>query len=210
MQYIPQTVTDAAAPAAPAAPGAVPAIPGLRYVADFLDVDEERALLAFVDGQPWLADLKRRVQHYGYKYDYKARNIDRSMFLGAIPSALAALSTKARDRGLLPHDPDQVIINEYEPGQGILAHVDCVPCFEDHIMTVSLGSACTMDLVAKSDRSAAHAIVLERRSALIFSGPARYEWLHGIRGRKTDDGVARSRRVSLTYRKVKLAAPAKT
>ena len=29
-----------------------------------------------MDARPWLSDLKRRVQHYGYKYDYRARAID--------------------------------------------------------------------------------------------------------------------------------------
>ncbi len=182
-----------------------PDVPGLRYVPDFISADEERVLLAHVDAQPWLADLKRRVQHYGYKYDYKARTIQRSMFLGAVPAAFATVAATARAQGLLPHDPDQVIVNEYQPGQGIAAHIDCVPCFDDHIMTVSLGGACTMDLVATSERGIQHALPLAPRSALILSGPARYEWLHGIRGRKSDEGVARTRRVSLTYRKVTLA-----
>ncbi|WP_231289239.1 hypothetical protein [Rickettsia bellii] len=29
--------------------------------------------------------------------------------------------------------PDQVIINEYMPGQGIAPHTDCIPCFSDTI-----------------------------------------------------------------------------
>jgi hypothetical protein len=35
-------------------------------------------------------------------------------------------------------------------------------------------------------------------------GEARYEWKHGIPARKSDDGVARERRVSLTLRRVTL------
>ena len=47
-----------------------PDISGLQYIPDFIARDEESALIANIDEQPWLNDLKRRVQHYGYKYDY--------------------------------------------------------------------------------------------------------------------------------------------
>ncbi len=48
-------------------------IPGLVYLPEFLMPEQHDALLAEIDRQPWLPDLSRRVQHYGYKYDYKAR-----------------------------------------------------------------------------------------------------------------------------------------
>jgi alkylated DNA repair dioxygenase AlkB len=121
------------------------------------------------------------------------------------PDPLMAPAHKAIARGLMPAaPPDQVIVNEYEPGQGIVAHIDCVPCFEDFIMTLSLGSACVMDLIHKETRET-KPLHFASRAAVVFSGPSRYEWLHGIRQRKSDDGVARARRVSLTYRRVKLA-----
>ena len=41
-------------------------VPGLKYVAAF--EPGEAALIAAVDAEPWLADLPRRVQHYGYRY----------------------------------------------------------------------------------------------------------------------------------------------
>jgi len=37
-----------------------------------------------------------------------------------------------------------MIANEYLPGQGISAHVDCVPCFSDRIASLSLLSPCEM------------------------------------------------------------------
>ncbi|MEQ8306346.1 MAG: alpha-ketoglutarate-dependent dioxygenase AlkB [Hoeflea sp.] len=100
--------------------------------------------------------------------------------------------------------PDQVIVNEDLPGQGISAHVDCVPCFDDTIVSLSLLSHCEM--VFRDKRSKARlAVILEPRSAVVVAGPARYEWTHEIPARKSDgiDGkkVDRSRRVSLTFRK---------
>jgi alkylated DNA repair dioxygenase AlkB len=43
---------------------------------------------------------------------------------------------------------------------------------------------------------------LESRSLLILTCDARYKWKHGIALRKSDNGVKRQRRISLTFRKV--------
>ncbi len=50
-------------------------IPGLTYIPDFISAQEQDLILAQINQQPWLTDLNRRVQHYGYKYDYKARTV---------------------------------------------------------------------------------------------------------------------------------------
>jgi alkylated DNA repair dioxygenase AlkB len=162
-------------------------------------------LLAAVDARPWLPDLKRRVQHYGYKYDYKARAISHSMFVGPLPGFAVELAGRLVAAGVLLEPPDQLIVNEYIPGQGISAHVDCEPCFKDRIVTISLGSACEMDFRALDETGGHVALMLQPRSALLISGPARYLWTHAIRGRKSDHGRARARRVSLTFRNVILA-----
>ena len=47
--------------------------------------------------------------------------------------------------------PNQLIVNEYMPGQGINPHIDD-PAFEEPIATVSLLSPATMTLVAWNDR----------------------------------------------------------
>jgi len=116
----------------------IPDIPGLEYVPDFISPAEERALIQAIDDQPWMSDLKRRVQHYGYKYDYKARAVTPDSYLGPLPDWLESILEK------LPFKPDQAIVNEYEPGQGISAHIDCVPCFDDTIASLSLGSGTVM------------------------------------------------------------------
>lgn len=177
-------------------------IAGLRYVADFLTADGEAALLAHVDANPWLADLKRRVQHYGFKYDYKARAINRSMFVGPLPPFAIEVATSLVEAQLLAKLPDQLIVNEYIPGQGITPHVDCEPCFEERIVTVSLGSHCEMELASLDGAREPERIMLEPRSALLISGEARYQWRHAIRGRLSDHGRKRARRVSLTFRNV--------
>lgn len=180
-------------------------IEGLIYIPDFITSAEETALLHAIDQQPWLTDLKRRVQHYGWKYDYTARLVDESMRLGALPDWLSDYCQRLYDGENFPKIPDQVIINEYQPGQGIASHIDCVPCFEETIVSISLGSSCLMDLAnPATGEKISH--LLEPSSLIIFSGDARYQWKHGIVARKTDryEGqvIQRGRRISLTFRNV--------
>ena len=51
---------------------AIDAIAGLDYKEDYINKREHDRLMDLIDEQPWLDDLKRRVQHYGFKYDYKS------------------------------------------------------------------------------------------------------------------------------------------
>ena len=186
-----------------------PMIPGLSYQPDFLDPAAAESLMATIDQQPWRQDLKRRVQHYGYRYDYKARRVAQEDYLGPLPAWLQDYAERIAVEGLMPQKPDQVIVNDYQPGQGIAPHVDCVPCFAATILALSLGSACIMDLTRVGQPEDATSLLLEPRSLLVLSGAARYDWTHGIAARQTDrlNGqiVRRNRRVSLTFRKVNLS-----
>ena len=190
----------------PGPQAAIATIPGLYYVPDYINEIEHDWLLAQIDEQPWLDDLKRRVQHYGFKYDYKARRVARDMRIGKLPKWLEELAEKLWIDGHMPEVADQVIVNEYEPGQGISNHIDCEPCFQGTIVSLSLGSGCFMDFTNKFDETKKIPVWLAPRSIVILKDEARYEWLHGIAPRKSDtrDGhkVARERRVSLTFRKV--------
>ena len=178
---------------------------GLQYAPDFIDQEAHDQLLRDVDAQPWLTDLKRRVQHYGYKYDYTARRINHSMRIGPLPDWALRIAEQFVERKLMPELPDQLIINEYQPGQGIAPHVDCVPCFTDTIASLSLGSACVMNFSNKQTEQVIP-LLLEPRSLVILKNEARYAWTHGIPARKSDDFqgrvIQRRRRVSLTFRKV--------
>lgn len=180
-------------------------IKGLAYCRAFLPPEDQVRLLQEVDARPWLNDLKRRVQHYGYKYDYKARSINHSMYAGSLPPFALDVAQRLMSRGLIEDMPDQLIVNEYQPGQGITAHIDCEPCFKNTIVTVSLGSACVMDFICVATKELT-SVKLETGSALVLCDEARYDWMHRIQARKSDDGIPRGRRVSLTFRNVILKA----
>lgn len=183
-------------------------INGLKYVPNFITQQEHNLLIKQIDSKPWLSDLKRRVQHYGYKYNYKARAIESSMQIGGLPDWASDIAYKIHNYNFMSELPDQVIVNEYQSGQGISKHIDCVPCFTDTIISLSLGSACVMDFTNNSTNKKL-SILLEPKSLIILKDDARYKWTHSIAVRKTDQFqgkvIQRERRVSLTFRKVILA-----
>ncbi|MDR9486208.1 MAG: alpha-ketoglutarate-dependent dioxygenase AlkB [Sediminimonas sp.] len=176
---------------------------GLTYREDYITGSDADGLLAAVDASAWLADLKRRVQHYGYRYDYKARQARREDRIGPLPTFLERLAIRLAREGVFSKPPDQVIVNEYLSGQGISAHIDCRPCFGDTIAILSLGSACVMRF-AHRPSSRTVDLALRPLGLLSISGEARNEWTHAIPARQSDaiDGEKhlRSRRVSLTFR----------
>lgn len=179
-------------------------IPGLTYIPEYMPADEQRQLLDLIDQKPWSGELKRRVQHYGYKYDYKKRAVS-LQYLGELPAWAKKLAGRLHQEGLPPQIPDQLIVNEYKPGQGIARHIDCVPCFGDTILSLSLGSACVMNFT-HIPAGTKTALLLQPGSLLILQGEARYQWQHGIAPRQRDKyrgaEFARTRRVSLTFRTV--------
>ena len=183
-------------------------VPGLRYVAGWLTTDACESLLSSIDAADWSTELRRRVQHYGHRYDYGRRSV------AADPQAAAAppLPVWAREQavrlvreGIMGQEADQAIINEYRPGQGISPHTDCVPCFGPVVAAISLGSECVMDFTHPDDGTKV-GIRLTPGSLCVMTGPARYTWRHSIAARKSDPGTAgrvpRGRRVSVTYRTV--------
>jgi len=181
-------------------------VPGLSLIFDFVNNPEETALLREIDQRPWSDELSRRVQHYGYRYDYRQRRITCDSYLGPLPPFLQKIAQRLHAEGHLPVVPDQAIVNEYLPGQGIAPHVDCEPCFGNVLASLSLGSPVVMQFSALNGADELVALQLEPGSLLVLSGPARYDWKHGIPARKTDalPGAKwiRQRRVSVTFRQV--------
>ena len=193
---------------------------GLEYHSDFLAVSEEEGLLAHIDNSEWLADLSRRVLHFGYKYDYSSRRLDETARIGPLPEWLTQLSNMVREAAseeakqlLDPHLPfEQAIINEYLPGQGIAPHIDR-DCFGPIVATVSLGSAVNMDFCCDSTGDE-YVQRLVPRSLVLLHGDARFRWRHGIAKRHSDtwngQKTKRQRRVSITFRTIVESGPAQT
>ena len=133
------------------------------------------------------------------------------MRIGELPPWAGEIGRRLLAEEYITELPDQLIVNEYEPGQGISNHIDCEPCFTGIIASLSLGSSCVMNFTSKESGEVIP-VFLEPRSLVVLKGEARYGWMHGIPARKSDDmagrTVRRSRRVSLTFRKVILSESA--
>ena len=182
-------------------------IDGLSYLPGFLSDDEQERAVHAIDASPWRNDLKRRVQHYGWKYDYQSRTVSQGMRLGELPEWLKALGAKLRAQGLFDSLPDQAIVNEYKPGQGIAMHVDR-DCFGPVVATLSLGDDWQMNFrPVDGPRSETRQLLLEAGSALVLSDAARHDWMHGISPRKRERDEQgwrpRKRRLSVTFRTVR-------
>ena len=181
----------------------VPGVPGLKVFEDFLTPEEQAECVKRVEAavNEWRDDLSRRVQHYGWRYDYKARAITPDMHIGALPDWLERLAQKLYDAELFEAKPEQVIVNEYEPGQGIATHIDHRG-FGPTVCTISLLDNWEMDF--SENWRDKQPTLLKRGSCVLLTGPSRSEWQHGIAPRKTDDNRQRhrKRRISLTFRTV--------
>jgi len=86
-------------------------IKGLELIEDFVNIAQEQQILEIIDQQKWICELKRRVQHYGYRYDYK-KNTVLPIKIGLIPSWLEHLCEVLVEKKICEVNPDQIIINE--------------------------------------------------------------------------------------------------
>ena len=191
----------------------VDTISGLKLIADFLSEAEETQIVSEIDRADWSTELQRRVQHYGWRYDYKSRQVDPSMRIGPLPDWATRVAERLVDHGYFKEGPpDQVIVNEYCGSQGIAPHIDSPSSFAGVVAMISLLETWEMEFRKRRSRAkVTHK--LDRRSATILTGEARYQWKHEIPKRKTEPGpvkpgnkrpsrLTRHRRISLTFRKV--------
>lgn len=180
----------------------VPDIPGLAYLPHYITPAEESALVAAIDAESWDVSWERRRQPYGASYgkDTGERR--------AIPDWGQAIAERMLRERISERPFDQMLVNEYLPGQGIAMHRDYEP-FDRTVVSLSLLSPVVMDFRHAND-GRRESMLLEPRSLLVLSDEARYEWEHGIARRKSDrrqgDRMPRSRRLSVTFRMLKAPA----
>jgi alkylated DNA repair dioxygenase AlkB len=180
------------------------AVPGLFLYPDFIDEAREKQLLNEIDNQTWIVDYLRRLQYYGYRNELD-KPYDLIPFPIPMPPLIYQLSQEIVEQKILLQQPDQVIINEYVPGEGIKPHKDRA-YYENQICGVNLGSGCIMRFIKGTNEEVID-IEIPRRSLYVMQDDARKKWKHAIPPRKKDniEGTVqhRERRVSITYRKVK-------
>ena len=181
---------------------------GAELLLNVISEAEERRLLQRIYEAPWSTEIGRRVQHYGFAYDYRARNDIRPLPAPAFPRWAEVIGGRLAPwfGGDLP---EQCIVNEYLPGQGIGMHADHA-MFGPVVVSVSLGAEWTMHFRPRNASPYSRTALpgdethrLPRRSALVLRGAARSAWMHGL---DPETNAAHPERVSATFRTLATAA----
>ena len=201
-------------------------IPGLYLVEDFCSIAEEALLMSVLTGPhaPWAPaqatptegrTIRRKVQHYGYVFDYETADVLREegkcpdipglpeSVAGSLDDVAASSTVEGRGWELLAvvterirrttfdnqqcyPDINQITVNHYMPGEGIGSHVDTPSAFGDGLLSLSLNGGTVTEFRRADDLTIRKQVYLPPRSLLLMSGPARYEWEHMIVTRRTD------------------------
>jgi alkylated DNA repair dioxygenase AlkB len=157
---------------------------GFLYLPDFIDGNEEAALLAAargVDYKPVIMHgqaAKRTVAHFGVTYGYSSWSLDEAAPLPdwvqpILPGVAAVMNTQ-------PDAIGQLLVSHYPPGARIGWHRDA-PMFGPTVAGLSLGGTCTFKL--RRERAGGtdqYALPLASRSLYVIGGPARSLWQHMI------------------------------
>lgn len=179
---------------------------GLSLQLNVITPEKEAEIIAWLDKQTWSTELSRRTQHYGYGYNYRKKDLTPGPPLTGPIKEIAEIFRTAR---LM--NPEQCIVNEYTRNQGISPHVDNLG-FGPIVIGLSIGEDTVMifERSRPGQGSERFECFLPRRSVVMLSGPARYEWKHSIDKLVTyidsnGNKVTKPqdyRRISLTYREV--------
>ena len=189
-------------------------VPGLIYIEDFLSVEEHDKIMSILYNEQnewWVYEevpsgetMKRRNQQSGWKYSYATQDIAKAEHEN--PDWAIPFGERLKSLGVIEDLPEQMIVNEYLPGQGITPHTDKVHCFGKYIAAITLGSGIIMNFSPRSKRDDLVEVYVRPRSVYIMTGPARYDYLHSIQSREMDivNGrtIRRKKRVSVTLRTV--------
>jgi alkylated DNA repair dioxygenase AlkB len=158
----------------------------MTYRTDFIDHDEERALLEHIRASPLREaqyrqyTARRRTVNYGLSYDFTHQKANAAP---PIPEFLSPLRVRAAQwAAVAAEDFVQALIAQYAPGTPLGWHRD-VPDFE-LIVGISLGGAARIRFRPypwkPERRKEVFALELEPRSAYILRDEARWGWQHSI------------------------------
>lgn len=118
------------------------AIKGMQYRSGFISKETEGELTRFLMTQKWNTSLKRRTQHYGFTYSYDKSNLlePAEPIPPLFEVAKQSIEKHLHEQMGEECEFDQIIVNEYLPGQGISAHIDNTHLFGPIVVSLSLAS----------------------------------------------------------------------
>ncbi|XP_004292652.1 PREDICTED: alkylated DNA repair protein alkB homolog 8 [Fragaria vesca subsp. vesca] len=207
-------------------------IKGLWMCRDFLSPQNQSALLSTIQNEGWFTEASHnQAMRFGDLPGWAAElsdSIKEVVLSCGSDSHLIDLGSSGGKENVSPFSPellareplfDQLILNSYQPGEGICAHVDLM-CFEDGIAILSLESSCVMhfspvegtsgDFLVdgeKDPRTTKIPVYLTPGSLILMSGEARYQWKHEINRKPgfqkwQGEELNQKKRISITLRKL--------
>lgn len=193
----------------PSHPFTHPLLPGLSLHSDFLPLSHHSLLLDTLPTLPWKHLRTRSLQNHGGLPHVKG------MLPTPIPTLFHPLLSLLSP--FFPSAPNHILVNRYQPSQGISPHVDG-PAYKPIAAIISLSSPLVMDFHTSpppTDSTTPHASLLLRpRSLLLLTGSSYTDLHHGISARAVDEinatvlnaqpeeygALTRQERISLTVR----------
>ncbi|KLJ08311.1 alkylated DNA repair protein alkB like 6 [Blastomyces silverae] len=171
------------------------------YIPDFITQDEEEGLLQKITSVPiprWTHLSRRRLQTWP-----SALSKSNTLLASPLPQWLISpIISRFTELGIFQDSPhkaaNHVLINEYQPGQGIMPHEDGA-AYYPVVATVSLGAPIVLEMsektanrehkgfeVSEQTTASQFRILQERRSLLVTTGKLYTDYLHGIEERMID------------------------
>ncbi|GAA5930689.1 hypothetical protein JCM1841_004737 [Sporobolomyces salmonicolor] len=198
-----------------------PPIPGLYLFPHAIPLEIQHKLTQALSESVWIGHSNQVML-----FDSPTRSalpIFLEPVLDLLPAILAPLPSELKAIIFDSKRPRQAILNLYFPGQGISPHCDLPARYDDGIVGVSLLASTVMDLApvdspkhpsSLAQSQPGHALRLRPGDVYVLSGPARWDWTHGIAYRDEDlveeEGqtlrVRRRTRMSITLRRMKVGA----
>ena len=176
-------------------PGAPPCV---WHIRDFVTASEEEEILRCVYAAPtneWVELRGRKLQSLGGAPKLPPE----PMLPEPLPPCVQSVCAALVEAGVFPADapPNHVLLNVYEPGEGIGAHQDGAT-YAPHVVILSLGSVASFELTPVADdvaddggqeaRSPRTALLLPPRGLLVFGGAAYQQHLHCVPAVRSDAG----------------------
>ncbi|KAI1979569.1 hypothetical protein LOZ53_001812 [Ophidiomyces ophidiicola] len=178
----------------------------IYYIPEFISPEEEERLLSKVTSVPlprWTHLSRRRLQTWPSALT-KSNILLESPLPDWLVSPVVTRFTELNIFACSPHQaPNHVLINEYQPGQGIMPHEDGA-AYYPIVATVSISAPIVLDIYEKrrddeqsielasdimTSQTPRYRILQEPRSLLITTGDLYTEYMHGIAERTTDNDL---------------------
>ena len=153
---------------------------GATLVPDVVTEAEEERILLRISQAPWMTDLSRRVQHYGFRYGYRQRGTGRHDPAAPFPALGRPSSATGLRRCSTDGGPSSASSTSTGPARGSA----CTPITQSFGDGGGLAFTCRRvddELPApfrqrpyvRGGLASDEIVLLPRRSALVLRGPAR-------------------------------------